>query len=232
MSQILNELKNRPLQPNQIEWLDTVVAKQLKKNPSLSLGEIEHVLDWINSKQGPKTCRGLSWKHAIEKTEKWVAKLNKKAGKIIETDEDTEVVFKPKSTPELVWVKLVTEAAYKREGHLMGHCIGGYWGKSDSVNYSLRDLNNKPHATLEVVESNKQIQQISGKGNGPIHPKYIKAVMEFHKFLGMPIRDSHLPNLGYHQLSDSLLSVCNDIYKKLPFIMMNNKKYVYIWGVK
>jgi hypothetical protein len=54
------------------------------------------------------------------------------------------------------WVKLVTALQFEREGRLMNHCVGNgvYFGKfrtaSDVEYYSLRDVDNQPHVTMEI----------------------------------------------------------------------------------
>lgn len=47
------------------------------------------------------------------------------------------------------------------EGNLMDHCVGGYWKQvreGKSVIYSLRDAQNHPHVTLEVINGNQVVQ--------------------------------------------------------------------------
>ncbi|WP_353889043.1 PcfJ domain-containing protein [uncultured Flavobacterium sp.] len=55
-------------------------------------------------------------------------------------------------------VTLKSESSYIREGKLMSHCVGSYYGR-DKIIYSLRDSKNNPHCTIEHG------QQIKGKGN-------------------------------------------------------------------
>ena len=73
----------------------------------------------------------------------------------------------------------------------MRHCVESYYGKDDEI-YSLRDKKNNPHATFS-----KSSQQIKGKGNGNIHPKYVKYCVEFLEHVGISVRDSEMANLGY-----------------------------------
>lgn len=48
-------------------------------------------------------------------------------------------------------VKLLTQTAYKSEGAVMSHCVGGYFGRKDTLIYSLRRQEQaKPCATIEV----------------------------------------------------------------------------------
>ncbi|HOX21822.1 MAG TPA: hypothetical protein PLL10_00030 [Elusimicrobiales bacterium] len=121
--------------------------------------------------------------------EKWTAALQKKGLKIEEKPEDVEVVKRWSGGFRMV--KLVGKRAYDREGALMRHCVASYYGKDDEI-YSLRDKDNVPHATLS-----RSSQQIKGKGNGSIHPKYVKYVVEFLEHLKIEVRDSEMQNLGY-----------------------------------
>lgn len=75
------------------------------------------------------------------------------------------------------WVRLVNGMHLKREGELMGHCVGGYGNaiKTGTEIYSLRDPNNGPHITVEVIKdghAGKSVRQMKGKGNKKAEPKY------------------------------------------------------------
>lgn len=77
---------------------------------------------------------------------------------------------------------LLNEKALKREGNLMGHCVGGenycrMVRHNAGKIYSLRDASNQPHATMEVKD--KEVKQLRGKGNKPIVEKYIGYVVDF-----------------------------------------------------
>ncbi len=69
--------------------------------------------------------------------------------------------------------------------------------------YSYRDSKNIPHATFEVkrkdglINQINQINQIKGKGNGPIHPKYIHPILAFLKSIGMNIRPNDMSYIEY-----------------------------------
>lgn len=67
------------------------------------------------------------------------------------------------------------------EGIRMQHCVKGYCDVVESGKttiYSLRDSNNKPHATIEVSPSN-YIYQIKGKQNRAPVEKYAQMVIEW-----------------------------------------------------
>jgi len=76
------------------------------------------------------------------------------------------------------------------EGEYMGHCVGTYcdavYSGAKSI-YSLRDAKNRPHATIEVVDSQMRhghesaIQQIKGKGNAAPAEKYRPMIKQWLK---------------------------------------------------
>lgn len=86
-------------------------------------------------------------------------------------------------------VELLSPEALDRESAFMQHCIGnGSYDsrlKSPRFQYlSLRDANNKPHATMELIlNSNNiwEIQQLQGKQNYAPIQKYIELILPFIK---------------------------------------------------
>lgn len=231
----LQEFTNRCEKPSLKNWVNSVVHNAISREGNqITYQDVEHVLDFLHSDQAPRGIKNLSWKQAKEKATAWIEMLNKRAFNAIETEEDIEIVFPVPGMEGYKWVKLIGKSAYEREGRLMSHCIASFYNKEDSENYSLRDGKNNPHASLEIRRSANQIVQVKGKGNGPIHPKYIKAVLEFHKHLGMPIRPHDLPNLGYVFLSESLVHAIETLYppEEIKYLTVENKKYFYIYSFK
>lgn len=144
-------------------WIAHNLVNYLEKNPEVQ-DEIEHIIDYLISKDAPARLRGMAYAEAKSNAEKWVKAQAKKGEDIKETDKDTETVLDFNDGFRIV--KLVGENAYKREGFLMRHCVASYFGKNTEI-YSLRDKDNLPHCTME------KDQQIKGKGNGDIHPRYV-----------------------------------------------------------
>ena len=175
-----------------IDWINTVVKNRIKKEAE-NQGEIEHIIDYLKSDSAPKKIKKMSYTQAKEASEKWVLSLRKKGSDINETAEDTEVILDFNDGMKMV--RLIGDNAFKREGFLMSHCVAGYAGK-DTI-YSLRDKDNMPHCTIEWGN------QIKGKGNGCIHPKYIDYVVRFLESKNMPMRDSEFENLGYFRAENS-----------------------------
>ena len=170
-----------------VKWVKTTLKNYLEKNDP-STEEVEHILDFLVSDKAPKRISPMSYLEAKTAAEKWNKTLQKKGLGIEEKESDTEIVLDFKDGFKIV--KLVGENAYKREGFLMRHCVAGYYGKSVEI-YSLRDKDNLPHATME------RNQQIKGKGNGDIHPKYVGYVVKFLEHIGMSVGDSEMLHLGY-----------------------------------
>jgi uncharacterized alkaline shock family protein YloU len=73
------------------------------------------------------------------------------------------------------------------EGELMGHCVGTYSDKvraNKSEIYSLRDLKNKPHATIELIpvkDNSFQLSQVQGKENTKPKDEYCEMIKEWFK---------------------------------------------------
>ena len=206
-------------------WIQTTLTSFLKKNQE-NQGEIEHIIDYLNSAQAPQRLIRMSYDQAKASTDKWLKAMVKRGDNIVETDADVEIILRSKSTGFRL-VKLVGENAFKREGFLMKHCVASYAGKTDTEVYSLRDANNSPHCTIEVQQKNGEIAQIKGKGNGSIHPRYIRYVLKILKYFKMEIRDSEMQNLGYFLPSEGLRSFIDLNFKSFQYISFQSKKYIY-----
>src|SRR3990167_5345933 len=179
MEKYINYARALDARQEVIGWLQMVLAKHLEKNPE-SQDDVEHIIDYLCSDSAPTRIQHMAYGEAKSNTEKWSKSLQKKGEHIKETAKDTEVVLDFKDGFKIV--KLIGKNAYEREGYLMRHCCGSYFGKDKEV-YSLRDKSNNPHCTIE------KNQQIKGKGNGDISPKYIHYVVEFLKSTGMTVGD-------------------------------------------
>lgn len=180
-----------------ISWIDTTLTNYLKKN-NPRVVEVEHVIDYLVSSQGPKKLRRMSYPQAKEKAKAWTEAQQKKGKHIKESNKDIEVIHKFQSGYKIV--KLLSTDAYKREGFLMRHCLGGYGLNKNIEIYSYRDSKNDPHATFEIQKNHGTISQIKGKGNGPIHPKYINDILVFLEIIGQKPRQSEMTNLGYYYI--------------------------------
>lgn len=218
---------NEYLQQTQKEevklWINHNLKNYLEKNEE-NQGEIEHIIDYLNSDKAPTRLKKMSYKQANANAQKWVKTLVKKGKNIVETDADVKVVLNFEDGYKLV--KLIGAPAFKREGHLMSHCVASYADKDTNV-YSLRDPNNDPHCTIEVNSEEDQINQVKGKGNGSIHPNYIKYVIDILKYFKINVRDSEMDNLGYSKLKPDWFKFLDEHFTGVKYCCLNGNKYFY-----
>lgn len=181
-----------------ISWLNQIVGSALKKNRQVSQSEIEHIIDYLASPAAPSRLMKMSIAQAKESADKWSKSNQKKGRSITDGDSDLQVIHQYSDGSRIV--KLITNKAYEREGFFMSHCLGGYQVSKDIEIYSYRDSKNMPHATFEVRKSGGEVVQIKGKGNGPIHPRYIMPILDFLTSIGQKPRPSEMKNLGYYHI--------------------------------
>lgn len=206
-------------------FVNTVIAKRIKEN-KFELSETEHILDYLKSDKAPKRLRKMSYAQAYRKTMEWNNSLIKKGLNIKETETDIEIIYDFKDSNGMKLVKLIGKSAYEKEGAMMRHCVASYFNRKDLDIYSLRDNNNLSHCTLEV--SNENINQIKGKGNGPIHPKYINYILTIlEKVFKYPVRESELANLGYVKYSNYNTKLLKTEFTGAKFLEYNKKEYYY-----
>jgi len=192
-----------------LAWIGTAVGAAIKKRKKLDSGELEHIIDFLVSEAAPKRLQKMSIAQAKASAEKW-SKANQKKGRgIKDGPDDVQTIHQYADGSRIV--ELLTEKAYKREGFFMSHCLGGYSVKDDIQIYSYRDAGNMPHATFEVQKSGGQVSQIKGKGNGPIHPKYIMPILDFLTSIGKAPRPAEMKNLGYYEVDRAHLEFVRSI---------------------
>ena len=170
------------------EWVKNVLSKQ-----EIPLEEAEHIVDFLVSEEGPKRVSRMSFEDAKKATDAWNENLRKKGSEIQEQEGDTEVVLDFGDGFKVV--KLIGKNAFEREGYLMRHCVASYADRTDTEVFSLRDEKNIPHCTME------KDQQIKGKGNGDISPKYVDYVVKFLEHIGMTVGDSEMNHIGYMNIT-------------------------------
>lgn len=181
-----------------ISWINLVLPAYFRKHNGIAKYNFEHIIDFLVSSSAPKRLLKMSIKQAHESAEKWSKANQKKGSNIVDGPSDIKLIHEYKDGSCIV--KLISQNAYKREGFLMSHCLGGYSVKNDIDIYSYRDKKNMPHATFEVRKRGGEITQIKGKGNGPIHPKYIMPILDFLESIGKKPRPSEMINLGYYYI--------------------------------
>lgn len=137
-----------------LQFINLVLSEHIKDNP-VNQTEVEHILDFLYHNK-VKDVSKISYQHFIDKTKKWDKKLQsiklKDDSDGIETILNLDNGFK--------FVKLISKESYEKEGKLMSHCVSSYYGKSESIIYSLRDKNNNPHCTIEQTNNETDVTQI------------------------------------------------------------------------
>lgn len=207
-------------------WVSKNLKNYLAKNPE-NRDEIEHIIDYLNSPEAPSRLQKMSYPQAKSNAAKWLKSQIKKGKTIDEKESDIETFLD--FGDGFKFVKLLGENAYKKEGFLMSHCVASYYqGKSEI--YSLRDKNNNPHATIEVMSNKGRINQVKGKGNGSIHPLYIRYILAFFSKIDLEVEDYELGRLGYKEVMQETFEKIKDI-KGLAFLQIRNSNYIYINSV-
>ena len=211
-----------------MKWIENVIGKYFENNTPTT-EEVEHIIDYLV--QTEKKINKMSYDDAKINAKKWSKTLQKKGEHIKEKRSDIKTVLKLKNGFKIV--QLIGKNAYKREGYLMRSCVASYYGKNTEI-YSLRDKQNMPHCTIE------KNNQIKGKGNGNIHPKYIEYVVKFLEWSGMQVRDSEMAHLGYVNV-EKILKEEPDIkftrlfrgkyFYKENFPKVENKDRISLWKV-
>ena len=181
-----------------LDWLNTT-AKKAQTSLSASDTDVEHILDWL-VQSDKKKCRKLSFKDAKRLADEW---SKQQQNVKLEVENENDAINFIDFKDGYIFKQLLTKKAFKNEGSIMSHCLGGFNpDNKDSKIFSLRDHKNKAHCTIEVRIKNKEILQIKGKGNGSIHPNYINYVLEFFDKLDFNIRKEEMKNLGYYWIHD------------------------------
>ena len=200
--------------PEVINWVRTTLQSHLKDHDPTQT-EVEHLLDYACSADGPTKMVRMSYAQLKSLSDKWSKAQQKRGENIKETVEDTKTIHEFDDGSRIA--ELLGRRAYEREGFLMRHCCLSFYGKAGNRIFSLRDKNNNPHVTFDVSSDGDDIHQLKGKGNGSIHPKYIHHVLAFLEKMKIKVRSSEMVNLGYYELDDELegliTKVCGGITK-------------------
>lgn len=75
--------------PEVLNWVNSALAAHLKKNEE-NMGEVEHIIDYLNSDAAPKRLLKMSYAQARTAAAKWNAALVKKGKGIVEAESDTD----------------------------------------------------------------------------------------------------------------------------------------------
>ena len=167
--------------------------------PSTTLrGKVKHIADWIKAAQ----INGAEWLQNQDKkgrphlllklstidqatkcADRAMHSLSVQFRHVAEEEGAVEVV-KEWEAQGFKMVRLLKPQALQRESGMMGHCIGeGYHAEKlesgECEYYSLRDADNKAHATIEVQLFDQRVLECKGKQNLPPVEKYMPFVRDF-----------------------------------------------------
>jgi len=119
------------------------------------------------------------------------------------TDQETDVTELHLYEDGWRWVEIISQHGLKREGNMMGHCVGDYCVDNDEETnpeetqiFSLRDPSNRPHVTIETV-GREAIRQIYGRANTtPLkYRQYILDALNNRAIIGRPFYDPDIYTL-------------------------------------
>ena len=167
---------------NSPKWL-TDAFKQGKKIYMVVLtrvarDEIEHdavlVIQYFQSGDAPKRYDAMKFPVALARAKTWRKNVDRR---VLDEKDPSVVEVVAKYGNNMTWVKLLEPDAYDREGEHMHNCLDRRYFLYGSLLYSLRDENNKPHASIEM--DNKEFNQIKGYNNGPIEDRYTDICLDF-----------------------------------------------------
>jgi hypothetical protein len=188
-NRINNELEQYIKQrTNNAQIIETLLKRVMKhivsderREGNLSrelLGEVEHIIHFLESLDERELSKQLkgSFEQINSNAKQWSLTLQKQGAKLKDIQEKgLKILMQFKDGFKIV--QLNTKEHCRREGNLMGHCVGGYNPKTKTI-LSLRDSQNQPHATLEINHEN-EVHQIKGKSDRAPIPKYQKYIRYF-----------------------------------------------------
>lgn len=167
----------RALDDHNLWWFD-IPAKD-----SAGHAAISHWIDWMCAEAPDRDLR-MTVPHVIDAVAKWDRRLarQKLISELSVGVETVETQAFDGFEETTVLVLLTTRDSYLNEGAAMSHCVGTYWGRSDTKIYSLRSAGSKrPIATIEVLRTSQawksgRIQQVRGYANASVDQKYLDAI--------------------------------------------------------
>lgn len=167
------------------------IAREVFKNKDFNYNELNKIMDWAHATR-PNISK-LNFNEAKKQSDIWHENLEKNSSKEFAKRlhlDEKRIIYKTVEGNHFFY--LLTASELKYEGDYMGHCIGSNSFYSSRLKkkqiqvLSLRDENNLPHVTIEMIFQGDGILrtgQISGKGNKPPIDKYLDMITEFGLFI-------------------------------------------------
>lgn len=180
-----------------LEQWEQSVLKNYLRNHHLAESEKELIFNFIKNHSGIKLDR-CAVPQVLVKAQSWSKREEKRQQELKESGATEEVYVFPTG---LRFVRLLDQAAKVWEGKHMRHCVGGEDYQNHNGIFSLRDRDNVPHVTLEL--NGKWVEQINGKCNREIAPKYEKYLIKFLQDQKLSLYSTELSErFNYIELSD------------------------------
>jgi len=167
------------------------IAREVSKCQDFEYDSLKKILDWAYSTK--PNILSLSYEEAQIQSNNWHEFLEKNSykefAKKLSLDEK-RIVYRSLDNKHFFYLLIPSELKY--EGQYMGHCIGSssFYAnrlrKNQIQLLSLRDENNLPHVTIEMIlqtDGLLRTGQISGKGNKEPISKYQNIITEYGLFL-------------------------------------------------
>lgn len=163
------------------------IGKEAKKDESiLEFEKLRNIIDWAQSTR--PNILAMNFEKALLESNKFHEELKNKVTsyKIVEEKIDPKrIIYKCKDGKHFFYS--IVSKELKREGNLMGHCVGTNKIYAKKLKkgllkiVSLRDDKNLPHVTCEIHTTGTYgiSGQVSGKGNDPPIAKYLNFITEF-----------------------------------------------------
>jgi len=191
--------QDRKLRYNKGIKLDPTSPRFQTAAPWENQNEIIGIIDYIE--QNDPDIMSMSYEQVKDDAVAWHAELKMKADEEAKEYKTHNVVYTLTNGWEIV---KLSGGDCEPEGNNMGHCSGGYSQQVEEGTtsiYSLRDPQNKPHATIEMnmyetkenkadepggfVKPDKKIEiiQIQGKGNDEPIPEYKTMIKDWFEVL-------------------------------------------------
>lgn len=161
---------------------DVWIGREISKDKNLinKIADFQFIIDW--AKKDKPNLFTYSFKEAYEISSDWHEKIKfNNKDKFFKDEKDEErIVYRCKDNKHFFMLLLPKEL--KIEGNIMRNCVGSYSNKvsfGKSLIISLRDLENQPHATIEVDIKTSTVVQVRGKANTVPSNEYMKLITEF-----------------------------------------------------
>lgn len=179
-----------------VKWLANLLEKGednwSQQNRAFYPIDVQYVSDWINGANIQIGDLPDTFWEADSLATTWHQSLqDKDFDKAIEKTGDEKVAYEFSDGFKIL---KLSPRECKSEGFAMGHCVGSYAENirtGEMSIFSLRDPENKPRVTMNVINSGNQLDQIKGPKNAVPLPDDAKKIKEWLKTAGLDVSESN-----------------------------------------